>query len=90
MTQPNSIQGILYRSECFKRWSFLLQEALDRENTNLHKIRQGHAANNKKLDETAKILPAEKTPKSINLCETCHIFTIQELKYYYWIVPLKN
>ena len=83
MTQPNSTQAILYRSECFKRWSFLLQEALDRENTNLH------ATNNKKLDETAKILSAEKTPKSINLCETCHIFTIQELKYY-WIVLLKN
>ena len=33
---------------------FLLHEALDRENTSLGKIRQKHAANKKKLEETAK------------------------------------
>ena len=41
--------------------------ALDRQNADLDKVREEHTANEKKLDETVKVLSAEETPKSINL-----------------------
>ena len=44
-----------------------MQLALDRQNTDLDKVREEHTANKKKLDETVKILSAEETPKNINL-----------------------